>query len=204
MTSSPITELRFYELEPGRSADMQARYHGPLRALFTRHGIRVAGAWLTAYGPKAPLFVYLMHWPSLEARNQAWDGFYSDPEWARVRTETNRGTELVERYDLNFLKPVMALPEALPADGAELEMYIAQVRVGASAAARQWLQAEAPAALARAGGQLVGVYDYITGNDLPRVCLFLAWRDPKDREKALSTLMVKPLLRADRYSLVPA
>lgn len=204
MTPSPITELRFYEVEPGRSADMQARYHGPLRGLFARHGIRVAGAWLSACGPKAPLFVYLMHWPSLDARNQAWDGFYADPEWARVRTETNRGTELVERYDLNFLKPVRALPEALPEEGAELEMYVAQVRVGASAAARQWLQAEAPAALARAGGQLVGVYEYITGSDLPRVCLFLSWRDPADRAKALSSLMVKPLLRADRYFLIPA
>lgn len=204
MTASAIAELRFYEVEPGRSEDMRARFQGPLRQLFERHGIRVAGAWFSGHGPKAPLFIYLMHWPSLEARNQAWEGFYADPEWARVRTDTNQGSELVERYDLNFLKPLAALPAQTPEAFAELELYVAQVKVGAGGAARQWLQAQAPAALAQAGGQLLGAYEYMTGNDLPRVCLLLGWNDLQKRRQALSSLMVPPLLRADRYSLHPA
>lgn len=201
MTQTAFAELRLYEVEPGRMDHMLARYRGPLRELFARHGIDVTGAWHANFGPRSPLFIYLMHWPSLEARTEAWNGFYADPQWARVRTETNGASELVERYDLNFLKPITALPTALPEAMGELELQIGQVRIGAGGAARQWLQEQAPKVLQASGGQLLGAYEYMTGNDLPRACMFVGWRDDLARRNAASALAVPPLGRADRYAL---
>lgn len=201
MSISSFAELRIYEVEPGRMADMQARYHGPLRELFSRHVIEVAGAWHSTFGPRSPLFVYLMHWESLEARQQAWNGFYADPQWHRVRSETNRGSELVERYDLNFLRPITPLSAYADADFAQVELCASRVRVGAGGTARQWIEQEAPQALASEGGQLLGAYEHLTGNDLPRVSLFVGWRNPQASVAAVAALAVDPLGRADRYLL---
>lgn len=201
MTQTAFAELRIYEVAPGRMDHMLARYRGPLRELFARHGVEVTGAWHADFGPRSPLFVYLMHWPSLEARTQAWSGFYADPQWARVRTETNGGSELVERYDLNFLTPITALAPESPEPMEELELHIGQVRIGAGAAARQWLQQQAPSVLHASGGQLLGAYECMTGSDLPRVCVFVGWRTAQARRNAASALAVAPLERADRYAL---
>lgn len=201
MTATAFAELRLYEVAPGRMDDMLARYRGPLRELFARHGIEVAGAWHADFGPRAPLFIYLMHWPSLEARSQAWGGFYADPQWARVRNETNAGSELVERYDLNFLSPITPLSIDTLEPMQELELHLCQVSIGASAAARQWLQAQAPLVLRASGGQLLGAYECMTGNDLPSACAFVGWRDTQARRNASSVLSVAPLGRADRYAL---
>lgn len=201
MTQIAFAELRVYEVAPGRMGDMLERYRGPLRELFARHGVEVTGAWHAESGPRSPLFVYLMHWSSLEARARAWNGFYADPQWARVRAETNGASELVERYDLHFLSPITALRPESSRPVQELELQMCQVRIGASGAARQWLQAQAPQALQDSGGQLLGAYECMTGEDLPRVCVFVGWRDAQARLQAPSVLAVDPLGRADRYAL---
>lgn len=201
MLNSPLTELRLYEVEPGRAADMKARFHGPLKQLFLRHGIEVSGAWISSYGPRAPLFVYLMRWSSLEARDAAWNAFYADPEWHEARTQTNRGSELVERFDLNFLRDIIPLKTAAIDASGDLELLLPRVKIGAGAQARQWLLNEAPQVLDRAGAQLLGAYECVTGDDLPRTCLFVQWQSPSARAAAISALEVAPLGRADRYLL---
>lgn len=201
MNQTAFAELRLYEVAPGRMDDMLLRYRGPLRELFARHAIPVVGAWHADGGPRTPLFVYLMHWPSLEARTLAWNGFYADPQWARVRRETNGGSELVERYDLNFLRTITALPTDLSEATSQLELQVCQVKIGAGALASQWLQERAPAALRDSGGELLAAYECMTGQDLPRVCAFLAWPDEQTRRRANSVMAVPPLGRADRYAL---
>ncbi|MEM5386801.1 NIPSNAP family protein [Paraburkholderia phymatum] len=201
MSTPSFAELRFYSVEPGRMHDMGARFHGPLQRLFERHGISVVGGWQSSYGARSPLFVYLMHWPSLEVRNHAWNGFYGDPDWYQVRTETNRGSELVERYDINFLRPIVPLGSDELNEFEEIELYVTRLRVGTSRLASQWIEGTAPAQLARSGGRLLGAYEYLTGDDLPRAALFLGWKGAQDRNGALSTMEVDPLGRADRYLL---
>ena len=203
MPQIAFAELRLYEVAPGRMDDMLARYRGPLRELFARHGIEVAGAWHAQFGPRAPMFIYLMHWPSLEARAQAWGGFYADPQWSRVRAETNRGSELVERYDLNFLSSITQLASDPAITSQELELHICKVSIGAGAAARQWLQEQAPSVLKASGGQLLGAYECMTGDDLPRACVFVGWSDAQSRLGASAALAIVPLGRADRYVLQP-
>lgn len=181
--------------------DMTARFHGPLQRLFARHRISVVGAWQSSYGARSPLFVYLMHWPSLEMRNEAWNGFYGDPEWYAVRAETNGGSELVERYDLNFLRPIVPVASDVLTEFQETELYITRLRIGTSRSASAWIENTAPAALAGSDGCLLGAYEYLTGEDLPRTALFVGWNSAEGRTRAVSALEVDPLGRAERYLL---
>lgn len=204
MSNASFAELRLYRVEAGRMGDMRARYHGPLQQLFSRHGIQVDGAWHSSNELHAPLFIYLMHWDSLEQRQHAWGGFYGDPQWQQVRDETNCGSELVERFDLHFMRPLKALANAAGEGFAQIEMLVPRVRIGAGGPARQWLSQQAPSVLAQHGAAMLGAYEHLTGNDLPRVCLFLGWSNAAARQGSLRALEVDPLGQADRYVLLPA
>lgn len=203
MAADAFHELRIYSVEPGRTADMLDRVQGPLKVLFGRHGIRVQGDWTAAAGPGCPAYIYLMRWESWAQRETAWGGFYADPQWHDVRTRTNRGTELVERYELHFLReaaPWVAAPQHITCR----ELVVARCNVGASRAAHELMCADIPAALAPSGGVLLGAFEFITGVDLPRFALWVGWRDFASRQQARDALAIKPLGRADRWMLVPA
>jgi len=194
-------ELRLYEVQAGRMNDMVVRFDGPLNELFRTHGIEVTGAWQTTAGPRSPLFVYLMRWDSMCSRDQAWGGFYADPAWQQARTETNRGSELVERYDLNFMREIVPWRGAATSEPACLELYMPKVAIGCGAAAREFMAQRAPDLLQAHGGTLLAAYDCMTGNDLPRACLILGWLSDEQRRAGLACLEQSPLGRADRYLL---
>ncbi len=193
-------ELRLYHVAVGRMNDMVARVRGPLAPLFQRHGIRPAGYWVTQSGPDFPLLVYLTPWPSLEARNQAWAGFYADPEWHRVRAETNAGSELVIRYELNFLRAVRPLELSRITATMALELYMPEIAIGASGGAHQLMRelAEAPPPSAPA---VLGAFEFMTGDDLPRAALLLGWDRETCDARSTAALEQAPLGRARRYAL---
>lgn len=196
MNKIAFAELRLYSVQVGRMSDMSARYQQHLSLLFARHGITVIGAWQCFSGPQTPLFVYLMHWQSWEERTIAWHGFYSDPQWSVVREATNAGSELVERYDLNLLKPLVPIQDgtALP---REIQLLIPKVKVGQGPLAAKALSKamEAPS-----GQGIVGAYEFLTGNDLPRACLFI---DHEALSDVSPVWEMPPFDRADVYALTP-
>lgn len=203
MSSEHFFELRLYQIEPGRMEDMVARWHGPLAKLFQRHGVHPLAAWTSSSGPRYPTFVYLMKWQSWHDREAAWNGFYGDPEWLLARTETNRGSELVERYELNFLREVVPLGPQGDVLFACQELYLPEIVVGSNATARRFMAEQATDPLLQKSGALLGAFEFMTGNDLPRAAMFLGWRDHTARAAALECLAVSPLGRADRYLLQP-
>ena len=48
--------------------------------------------------------VYILSYPSLEARQKSWDAFRNDPEWNRVRTESEKDGKIVDKVESVFLK----------------------------------------------------------------------------------------------------
>lgn len=201
MISSQFYELRLYQVERGRMNDMIARRKDALQTLFQRHGIAPLGNWYTSMGRNSPLFVYLMRWPDWETRQKAWAGFYSDPEWWAARESTNAGSELVERYELNFLKeihPWVAHPDV---SRLTLELHITKIDIGRSAAAEALVKNDLNARLATHGGQVLGAFEYLTGDDLPRAALFVGWDNATKAESMQHLLEAAPFNRSDRYRL---
>ena len=184
-----IYELRFYKVAPGRDGDMRRRVQNDLAWLFPRHGIRPIASWSAIAGHTLPMFIYLTPWPSMEARNRHWGGFYSDPDWQEVRNRTNAGSELVEDYEIYFLRE--ARPFQVPAGGASGidEVMLQQTLVGKSLAVADAMNGYEREALSRAGGDLFGAFDVLSGGKMPALFNVIHWPEPADRlalERTLS------------------
>jgi hypothetical protein len=176
-----ILELRFYQVTQGRIGDQNARLTQHLvPRLFPRHGVRCVGAWNSLAGPAGPRFVYLMAFDTFEQREQAWSSFYADPEWHRVRAETNAGHEMVERHDLFFVRAHACHPHgdaAVPAPGELHELVLQQLAPGEASGAQQFMQEVWLPRLRSSGARTLGVFEMVSGSGMQQVLMFHAWPD---------------------------
>ncbi len=100
-----IYELRIYRTMPGRMPALLARFQNHTLRIWERHGIRQAGFWTTLVGESANDLTYLLAWESLAEREQKWAAFGADPEWLRVRAETEKDGPINWNVENQFLLP---------------------------------------------------------------------------------------------------
>lgn len=81
-----LHELREYVAEPGRAADLHARFADHTLELFAKHGMEVVGFWTDASDEGRIL--YLLRFPSLAAKSAAWAAFQADPVWQQVKASS--------------------------------------------------------------------------------------------------------------------
>jgi hypothetical protein len=105
---SRVFEMRTYYAAPGKIEDLQARFRNHTTKLFEKHGMTNIGYWVPVDQKTGEAngnaLVYILAYPSLEARQKSWDAFRNDPEWNKVRTESETNGRLVEKVDSLFLK----------------------------------------------------------------------------------------------------
>ena len=85
-----IYELRIYRTLPGRLPNLLARFRDHTLRIWERHGIRQAGFWTTLVGESSYDLTYLLAWESLAEREKKWPAFMADPEWQKVRAESEK------------------------------------------------------------------------------------------------------------------
>ncbi len=98
-----IYELRIYHVMPGRMDDINRRFRDHTMKLFAKHGIRVVGFWQTVIGEGDEL-IYVTAFDDLNARQRAMDAFGADPEWIRVKRESEANGVLVAKVSNRILK----------------------------------------------------------------------------------------------------
>ena len=100
-------EMRTYHAAGGKLDALNARFRDHTMALFKKHGIDNIGYWTPAEGQKGAgeTLVYLLAYPSKEARDASWKAFQADPEWKKAKDESERDGKLVEKVDQLFLNP---------------------------------------------------------------------------------------------------
>jgi hypothetical protein len=190
-------ELRIYHPMPGRLEDLVERIGAVMPPFFERHGFAPRlGQWTGVAGSPAPVFAWLLRWPSLEARMAAFAALGADEEWNAVRLRTNGPGEMVRRYDLRLLSPSGAAAPAgagrrVPGCGL-YEVRTLPVAVGRTRAAQEALAAVDLPALAATGTTVAGVFDNIFGGATPGVTLLLAWPDFERRREALASYERRP------------
>ena len=105
---SRVFEMRTYHAAPGKLEDLQARFRNHTVKLFEKHGMTNIGYWVPVDAktgqPSGNTLVYILAFPSLEARQKSWDGFMADPDWNTVRNESEKNGKLLEKIDSVFLK----------------------------------------------------------------------------------------------------
>ena len=109
--SEPTAEGRFFEkreytVNPGKMDALHARFRDHTNRLFKKHGIEMVGYWVTASGEEAgQKLVFLLAYPSKEAREASWKAFGSDPEWKKAKADSEKDGVLVAKVDSTFLTP---------------------------------------------------------------------------------------------------
>ena len=99
-------EIRTYYAFPGKLEDLHARFRNHTIKLFQKHGMEVIGFWGPTDREKGSenTLVYILAYPSREAREKAWVAFRSDPVWQAVAKESEKNGKLVEKVDWAILR----------------------------------------------------------------------------------------------------
>jgi hypothetical protein len=94
-------EIRTYIAAPGKLEELHARFRNHTMKLFKKHGMEVVGFWGPSDKEKGSenTLVYVMAFPSREARDKAWQAFRADPEWQKARDESEKNGRLTEKVD---------------------------------------------------------------------------------------------------------
>jgi hypothetical protein len=102
-----VFELRTYYTHPGKLDDLNKRFREHTCRIFQKHGMEIVGFWTPQdeKDGRSNKLVYLLAFPSREAAEASWKAFGADPEWARVRAESEKGGKIVERVERVFLNP---------------------------------------------------------------------------------------------------
>jgi hypothetical protein len=101
-----VFELRTYTANPGRLAELHARFGDHTVQLFERHGMTNIGYFAPQDAPLADnTLIYLLAHDSREAAAASWEAFRADPDWQRVAEETRRNGRLVANVESVFLNP---------------------------------------------------------------------------------------------------
>ena len=94
-------ELRTYYAAPGKLEELHARFRNHTLKLFKKHGMEVVGFWGPTDKEKGSenTLIYVLAFPSREARNNAWRAFGADPEWRAVATESEKNGKLTDKVE---------------------------------------------------------------------------------------------------------
>ena len=100
-------ELRVYTAATDRMDKLAARFRNHTTRLFEKHGMTNLGYWKAVSGDNAErTLVYIMAYPSREAREASWKAFQADPEWQRVAAESQAdGIRLAEKVESRYMVP---------------------------------------------------------------------------------------------------
>jgi hypothetical protein len=104
-----LFELRTYTTPEGKLPNLDARFRDHTMKLFAKHGMTNLPYWhpLDADKGAANTLIYFVTHPDRESARKAWAGFGADPEWVRVRTESEKDGRLTAQ---GGVKSVYLLP----------------------------------------------------------------------------------------------
>jgi hypothetical protein len=101
-----VYELRMYTAYPGKLNDLLTRFRLHTLTLFERHGMTNVAYW-TVIDPigNQPSLVYILAHASRSAADVSWKAFQADPEWKKVKAESEAKGPLVSNVQSIFMKP---------------------------------------------------------------------------------------------------
>ena len=103
--SQHVYELRIYHVNEGKRDALISRFGDHADAIFKQHNMKSVGYWVPEDAQE--LLVYILEHPSREAARKNWAAFQADPEWKRVKadSEAAAGGPLTNRIESYFMDP---------------------------------------------------------------------------------------------------
>jgi len=101
-----VYELRLYHVNEGKMDVLKARFGDHTDAIFRRHNMKSVGYWSPEDAPDSQnLFIYILEHPSRQEAEKNWAAFQADPEWQKVKAESEAHGPLVDHIDRYFMDP---------------------------------------------------------------------------------------------------
>lgn len=99
-------EMRTYYANPGKMAALNARFKDHTTKMFEKHGMTNIGYWSPQTGENAEnTLVYILAYPSKEAREKSWKAFGEDPDWKKAKADSEKDGVLVSKVVSVFMTP---------------------------------------------------------------------------------------------------
>jgi predicted nuclease of predicted toxin-antitoxin system len=99
-----VYELRVYHCNEGKREALIARFQNHTTRIFENHGMENVAYWLPTSPDMKNDLIYMLSYPSMEARDASWKAFMADPEWQKVWAESKKDGDIVATVDSKFLK----------------------------------------------------------------------------------------------------
>jgi hypothetical protein len=104
-SAGKVYDMRIYKANPGKLEALHARFRDYTCKIFQKHGIEVIGFWTPTEGDEAKdTLIYIVVFPSVEAQKKAWKAFWDDPEWKKVKADSEKDGVLVKEIKGKNLK----------------------------------------------------------------------------------------------------
>ena len=104
-----IYELREYLPLPGKMSTLSQRFANHTVGFFKKYGIEVVGFWTEEIGSASQL-VYMLKYDDLGEKEKRWNAFQADPEWQKLRAESEKDGPLVAEIHNRILRPTSFSP----------------------------------------------------------------------------------------------
>jgi hypothetical protein len=105
-TAHHVYELRLYHVHEGKMDALKARFGDHTDAIFKRHNMKSIGYWSPEDAPDSQkLFIYILEHPSRQEAEKNWAAFQADPEWKKVKAESEANGPLADHIDHYFMDP---------------------------------------------------------------------------------------------------
>lgn len=126
-----LYEMRIYYAAPGKLADLEKRFRDHTVKLFAKHGMENLGYWIPMdeKDGSTNTLIYVLAYPSREAREKSWKAFGADPDWQAAYKASEVNGKIVEKAEVKFMvatdySPAIA-PKVAPERVFELRTYTA-------------------------------------------------------------------------------
>lgn len=105
-----VHELRIYTAHQDKMGGLLARFRDHTMGLFEKHGITNVAYWLNTVGGRSDELWYIVSFESMAQRDEAWASFRTDPDWKKVREESEADGPLVHHIENRMISPTSFSP----------------------------------------------------------------------------------------------
>ncbi|HEX3966480.1 MAG TPA: NIPSNAP family protein [Edaphobacter sp.] len=100
----PVYELRIYHTYEGKLEPLLKRFRERETKIFERLGMHGIGYWTPDDEPlKGRTLAYMLRHKSRAAATESWAKFGKDPEWVKLKAESEADGAFVEKHDITFM-----------------------------------------------------------------------------------------------------
>jgi len=99
-----VYELRIYHTYEGKLEPLLKRFRERETRIFERLGMHGVGYWTPTDEPlKGRTLVYMLKHRNRAAATESWARFSTDPEWVKLKAESEADGAFVEKHESTFM-----------------------------------------------------------------------------------------------------